>query len=100
MKRLAAADRSALIRLARSIPLGDEVRKVVLAGLKRATDQQEVADVLGSALKKGQSYTYDELAALARKEAGSDVSTYMEAAISILVEDGALTKSGKGYKAT
>ena len=38
MNKISSADRSALIRLASSLPAGDPNRKVILAGLKKAKE--------------------------------------------------------------
>lgn len=47
MKTLTAADRSALIRLASTLPKGSEERKTILAGLaKRAASQEEMDEAL------------------------------------------------------
>lgn len=37
MKKISSQDRSSLIRLASSLPAGDEKRKVILAGLSKVT---------------------------------------------------------------
>lgn len=41
MIRLSSTDRSALIRLASSLPAGDETRRAILAGIKMADDKYE-----------------------------------------------------------
>ncbi len=41
MKTLTASDRSTLTRLAASLPKGDETRRAILAGLKKAGELPE-----------------------------------------------------------
>ncbi len=54
MKTFTAADRTSLIKLASSLPEGDETRKAILAGLmgKEASDLSSVAKLLVASLEK------------------------------------------------
>lgn len=60
MKNLTASDRSALIRLAASLPKGDENRRTILAGLnslnlKVRTSSGFDAESFNKAMKKARS---------------------------------------------
>ena len=44
MNKLSSNDRSALLRLASSLPVGDESRKVILAGLQKTSTRKWVED--------------------------------------------------------
>lgn len=53
MRNLAASDRSALIRLASSLPKGDENRRAILAGLNKvSSDLYEVAEKNGGEVRR------------------------------------------------
>lgn len=45
MKTLTASDRSALIKLASSLPQGDETRKAILAGLQQTASEKPARSV-------------------------------------------------------
>jgi len=70
-----------------------------LASDKTATDQMEVADLLGMTLQRGQAYSYAEILELAKREAGigNRVSPYVEPAIQILMDEGQLVSRGSEY---
>ena len=53
MNKLSSQDRSALIRLASSLPAGDETRKAILAGLKVATPIWDAIPAIGRAPLSG-----------------------------------------------
>lgn len=98
------AEKKAVLRLAALLPKGSSERRVLLAGLansKTATDPQEMADVLGLSLKKGETYSYDNLAKILKQESGlSSAGVYLEPAIEVLVEEGSLQRVPGGYKKT
>ena len=50
-RRLTAADRSALIRLASTLPTGDETRRAILAGLGRVATEFPTQEALDKYLK-------------------------------------------------
>lgn len=64
MKNLTASDRSALIRLAASLPVGDENRRAILAGLvgaKTASADDAILQIIKARSKRKQGTTPSQL---------------------------------------
>ena len=53
-----------------------------------STDPQEVADLIVGSTTDGDELEYWRLEAIANREAGGDVSVYVEPALQILIDDG------------
>jgi len=76
MKTLAASDRSSLVKLAGSLPKGDETRRAILSGL-RNIDRQELKTLASELV----GYAYDGDGAEVLSYFAQDDSALMEAAV-------------------
>ena len=67
-----------------------QLRRIIREAMSTliSTDPQEVADLLQIGTEIGEKLDYDGLLQIANREAGADVSVYVEPAIQLLVDDG------------
>ena len=71
-----------------------QLRQIIKeAMLPAATDPQEIADIIYGTIEIGEEKDYSELLQIANREAGGDVSVYIEPALQMLVDDGTLERT-------
>jgi hypothetical protein len=75
-----------------------QLRKIIKEVVTPAlTDPQEIADIIYSAIEIGEKGDYSRFLQFANREAGSDVSVYVEPALQMLVDDGIFQRTPDNF---
>ncbi len=75
-----------------------QLRKIIKEAMTPAlTDPQEIADIIYSAVEIGEKGDYSRFLQIANREAGSDVSVYVEPALQMLVDEGTFQRTSDNF---